>query len=192
MTQWIAYVPTGQEFALVEDCEALGVHAVAPRKVEAVRTGNRRWPEKRIIPYLGNYVFVEATADQFYWLKDINYVRDVMGVPAGKPTEKIRDFIDAVEAIFTAKEAEIDRAVEIMRDREASKEARREALRVMQAYTPSDLLEVVCGAFAGQIAAFGRMVERGNAILPEIEATMTLFGRETTVRLDPLHVRKVG
>lgn len=191
MTQWIAYVPTGQEFALVEDCEALGVEAIAPRKVEAVRTGNRRWPEKRITPYLGNYVFVTATADQWYWLKDIRYVRSIMGVPPGEQ-RRVRDFLDAVETTFAAKEAEIDRAVETMRDREASKEARREALRVMQSYTPSDLLEVLCGAFAGQIVAFGRMVERGIAMTPEIEATFTLFGRETSVRLDPLHVRKVG
>lgn len=191
MTQWIAYVPTGQEFALVEDCEALGVSAVAPRKVEAVRTGNKRYPEKRIIPYLGNYVFVTATAEEWYWLKDIRYLRSIMGVPPAEE-RRVRKFIDLIEAEFIAKEAEIDRAVEIMRNREASKEARREAMRVMQAYTPSDLLEVVCGAFAGQIAAFGGMIERGNAMMPEIEARMMVFGRETTVRLDPLHVRKVG
>jgi transcription antitermination factor NusG len=190
VTQWIAYVPTGQEFALVEDCEALGLQAIAPRKVEAVRTGNRRWPEKRILPYLGNYVFVEATAEQWHWLKDIKYLRSLMGVPPAE-ARKVQDFIDAVEATFTAKEAEIDRAVEIMRDREASKEARREALRVMQAYTPGDLLEVICGPFAGQIVAFGAMVERAASKLPEIE--VSLNGLEWgTMRMDPLHVRKVG
>lgn len=191
MTLWVAYVPAGMEFALVEDCEALGVQAVAPRKVEAVRTGNRRWPEKRVTPYLPNYVFVTATADEYHWLRDIRYCRDLMGVPAGEQ-HKVTAFLDAVETTFAAKEAEIDRAVLVMQNREASKEARREALRVMQAYTPEDLLEVLCGAFAGQIAAFGRMVERGASVLPEIEARMMLFGRETTVRLDPLHVRKVG
>jgi transcription antitermination factor NusG len=114
-----------------------------------------------------------------------------MGVPAGKPTEKIRDFIDAVESTFAAKEVEIDRAVDIMRNREASKEARREALRVMQAYTPGDLLEVICGPFAGTIVAFGAMVERAASKLPEIE--VSLSGLEWgTMRMDPLHVRKVG
>lgn len=47
MTTWVAYVPAGMEFALVEDCDVLGIKACAPRKVEAVRTGNKRWPEKR-------------------------------------------------------------------------------------------------------------------------------------------------
>lgn len=44
MTLWLAYVPSGMEAAMVEDCEAIGITAVSPRKVEAVRTGNNRWP----------------------------------------------------------------------------------------------------------------------------------------------------
>lgn len=190
MTQWIAYVPTGQEFALVEDCEALGVEAFAPRKVEAVRTGNKRWPEKRVMPYLGNYVFITATPEEWHWLKDIKYLRYIMGVPPAEE-RRVRKFIDLIEAEFIAKEAEIDRAVATMRDREASKEARREALKVMQAYTPGDLLEVICGPFAGQIVAFGAMVERAASKLPEIE--VALAGMEWgSMRMDPLHVRKVG
>jgi hypothetical protein len=62
----------------------------------------------------------------------------------------------------------------------------------MQSYTPGDLLEVICGPFAGTVMAFGRMVERGAVMAPEIEATMTLFGRESTVRLDPLSIKKAG
>lgn len=188
---WIAYVPTGQEFALVEDCEALGIRAIAPRKVEAVRTGNKRYPEPRVMPYLGNYVFIEASADEWHWLKDVKYLRSMMAVPLGE-VRKVQSFCDTIEAQYAARMMEIDQAVAVMRNREASKEARREALMVMQAYSPSDLLEVLCGPLAGQIAAFGRMVERGMEMVPEIEATMTLFGRETTVRLDPLHIRKVG
>lgn len=188
---WIAYVPTGQEFALVEDCEVLGVEAIAPRKVEAVRTGNRRYPEPRVTPYLGNYVFITATADEWHWLKDIRYLRSIMGVPPGEERQ-VQSFCDLVEAEYAARMAEIEQASAVMRDREASKEARREALKVMQAYTPGDLLEVICGPFAGTVMAFGRMVERGAAMVPEIEATMTLFGRESTVRLDPLSIKKAG
>lgn len=191
MTQWIAYVPTGQEFALVEDCEALGITAIAPRKVEAVRTGNKRYPEKRVMPYLGNYVFVTATAEEWHFLKDVKYLRSLMAVPP-KEERRVQSFCDLVEAGFIAKEAEIDRAVQIMRNREASKEARRAAIALMQNYQPSDLLEVICGPFAGSIMAFGRMVERAGSLTPEIEATMTLFGRESTVRLDPLHIKKAG
>lgn len=190
MTTWVAYVPAGMEFALVEDCEVLGVEAIAPRKVEAVRTGNKRWPEKRVTPYLGNYVFVTATPEEWYWLRDIKYLRSLMGVPPAEE-RRVRKFIDLIEAEFIAKEAEIDRAVSVMRDREASKEARREAMKVMQAYTPGDLLEVIVGPFAGQIVAFGAMVERAASKLPEIE--VSLAGLEWgSMMLDPLHVRKVG
>lgn len=191
MTQWIAYVPTGQEFALVEDCEALGVEAFAPRKVEAVRTGNKRWPEKRVMPYLPNYVFVTASPEEYYWMRDIKYVRDIMGVPPAW-VPKIADFCNAIEREFAARSAEIDRAQAIMRDAEASKAQRREAILMMQHYQPDDLLEVIVGPFAGTIMAFGRMVERAGSMTPEIEANMTLFGRVSAVRLDPLHIKKVG
>lgn len=189
-TTWIAYVPTGQEFALVEDCEALGIRAIAPRKVEAVRTGNNRYPEPRVMPYLGNYVFIEASADEWHWLRDIRYLRSIMGVPPGE-VRKVRSFCDTIEAQYAARMVEIDQAVAVMRNREASKEARREALMVMQAYSPGDLLEVICGPFAGAIVAFGAMVERAASKLPEIEVSMG--GMDWgTVRLDPLHVKKVG
>ncbi|MEN9932977.1 MAG: hypothetical protein RIS17_1550 [Pseudomonadota bacterium] len=191
MTQWIAYVPTGQEFALVEDCWVLGVEAIAPRKVEAVRTGNRRYPEPRVTPYLGNYVFITASADEWHWLKNIRYLRSIMGVPPGEE-RKVRSFCEMVEAQYAVRMAEIEQAAAVMLNRVASKEARREALRVMQSYTPGDLLEVICGPFAGTVMAFGRMVERGAVMAPEIEATMTLFGRESTVRLDPLSIKKAG
>lgn len=187
MTLWAAYTPHGMELALVEDCEALGIEAKAPRKVEAVRSGNKRWPEPRISPYLPNYVFVRASAEEWHWLKEIRYVRDLMGVvPKFEP--KVQTFIAMVEADFTARMAEIERAQKIMQDRDATKEARREAVRLMQSYQPGDLLEVITGPFAGQLVAFGAMVERGAAMMPEIEAQMAGL----KVRFDPLVVRKAG
>lgn len=190
MTQWIAYVSAGQEFALVEDCEVLGISAIAPRKVEAVRTGNKRYPEPRVTPYLGNYVFVEANADEWHWLKGIKYLRSMMAVPQAE-VRRIQSFCDMVEAQYAIRVAEIAQAAAVMRDREASKDARREALKVMQAYSPGDLLEVICGPFAGQIVAFGAMVERAASNLPEIEVSMG--GLEWgTMRMDPLHLKRVA
>lgn len=190
MTQWIAYVSAGQEFALVEDCEVLGITAQAPRKVEAVRTGNKRYPEPRVTPYLGNYVFVEANADEWHWLNGIKYLRSMMAVPQAE-VRRIQSFCDMVEAQYAIRVAEIAQAAAVMRDREASKDARREALKVMQAYSPGDLLEVICGPFAGQIVAFGAMVERAASNLPEIEVSMG--GLEWgTMRMDPLHLKRVA
>lgn len=190
MTMWVAYVPAGQEFALVEDCEVLDVQACAPRKVEAVRTGNRRWPEKRVLPYLPNYVFVQASAEEWHWLKEIRYVRDIMGV-VPKDAAKVQAFCDMVEADFIAKEAEIDRATAIMKNREATKEQRREALKAIQHYQPGDLLEVITGPFAGQLVRFGAMVERAASKTPEIE--VALDGLQWgTMRVDPLSVKRAG
>jgi len=190
MTTWVAYVPAGMEFALVEDCEVLGVVAIAPRKVEAVRTGNKRWPEPRVTPYLPNSVFVEASAEEWHWLKDIRYVRDIMGV-VPQDARKVRAFIETIEAQYTARMAEIDRATAIMKNREATKEQRREALKAIQHYQPGDLLEVITGPFAGQLVRFGAMVERAASKTPEIE--VALDGLQWgTMRLDPLAVKRAG
>lgn len=186
---WAAYVTHGMEFALVEDCTVLGVKAVAPRKVEAIRTGNRRWPEARVTPYLPNYVFVSATPEEWHWLREIRYVRDIMGVlPQLEP--RVREFVGAVEAEFSARMDEIDRAITIMKNREASRGQRIEAMKSIQYYQQSDLLEVMTGPFAGMLAQFSRIAERGARGIPEIEATVMIFGRETNVSFDPLEVRK--
>ena len=187
MTLWLAYVPTHAEFDLVEDCEAIGITAVVPRKIEAVRTGNNRWPEPRITPYLPNYAFIRATAEEWHWLRDISYVRDLMGVPPREEC-KVQEFVDTVEGLFAIRVAEIEQAQKVLKSEEASKEARRAAIASMRQYTPGDLLEVITGPFAGQVAAFGAMVERANSATPEIEAQLAGL----KVRFDPLSVRKAG
>lgn len=190
MTMWLAYVPHGAEFDLVENCEVMGITAIVPRKVESVRTGNKRWPEPRVTPYLPNYAFIEASDDEWHWIREVKYVRDLMGVaPGWRP--RLQAFFDAVEAQYTVRMAEIENAQKVMRSREATKEARREALKVIQSYQPGDLLDVITGPFAGQVAAFGAMVERAASLTPEIE--VTLQGIDWgTVRLDPLAVKKAG
>lgn len=113
-----------------------------------------------------------------------------MAVPQAE-VRRIQSFCDMVEAQYAIHVAEIAQAAAVMRDREASKDARREALKVMQAYSPGDLLEVICGPFAGQIVAFGAMVERAASNLPEIEVSMG--GLEWgTMRMDPLHLKRVA
>lgn len=187
MTLWLTYVPTGAEFDLVEDCKVLGITARVPRKVEVVRTGNNRWPEPRVTPYLPNYGFVEATAEEWHWLKDIRYVRDIMGIaPQWRP--KLQMFFDAVEAQYQTRMVEIEAAQKVLMDQEASKTARRDAIRLMRQYTTGDLLEVITGPLAGQMVAFGAMVERASSLTPLIEAELNGL----RVQLDPLSVRKAG
>lgn len=187
MTLWLAYVPTAMEFALAEDCEAMGITATVPRKVEAVRTGNRRWPEPRVTPYLPNYGFIEATADEWHWIKELRYVRDIMGIAPGWH-KKLAEFFATVESQYQTRMAEIDQAQRILKSDDATKEARKAAIAAMRQYTPGDMLEVITGPFAGQLAAFGAMVERANSLTPEIEAQLAGL----KVRLDPLNVKMAG
>ncbi len=98
-------------------------------------------------------------------MREIRYVRDMMGVPP-QEERKVDAFVEAAEAQYRTRMAEIEQAQRIMLDREASKEARREAIRLMRQYSPGDLLEVITGPFAGQVAAFGAMVERANSLTP--------------------------
>jgi transcription antitermination factor NusG len=185
MALWLAYVPTGYEFALVEDCAAIGITAIVPRKVEAVRAGEKRRPGPRVIPYMPNYGFIDATIEQWHWLKDIKYIRDIMGI-APQWRSRLQMFFDSVENEFSARMAEIDNAQRIMQSADATKEARREAVRMMQSHTPGDWLEIISGPLAGQIVAFSAMVERANAATPEIEAEMAGI----KIRIDPLVVRR--
>lgn len=196
MTLWLAIIARGKEdgkhreFCFVDECAELGVTAIVPRAVDVVRSGNNRWPEPKVRPYLEGYAFVHATDSEWHWVKQIDYVRNIMGVaPQWEP--KIAEFVDAVETQYTVRMAEIESAQKVMLDREASKEARREAIKAIQSYAPGDLLEVITGPFAGQLAAFGAMVERANSLTPEIEVALQGIGWGN-VRLDPLAVKKAG
>jgi transcription antitermination factor NusG len=100
----------------------------------------------------------------------------------------LRSPVDAILQWSDEHLAEIEQAQKVMQNRDATKEARREALKTIQAYQPGDLLEVIAGPLAGQIAAFSAMVERGASLTPEIAAEWGAI----PLRLDPLAVRKVG
>lgn len=173
MTAWAAYTGKGQEFAVQEACEAIGVTCFVPRKVEVKRIRTRRRPDVFVTPYLPNYAFIWATDEQYHWLKDVKPVRSIMGIGPGSE-RLVRAFIDRVESDFAARMAQI------------------EAGERVAEYNPGDLLEIIAGPFAGQLARFGRMIETSQDIFPSISANMDLMGRETRVKLDPLQVRKAG
>jgi transcription antitermination factor NusG len=58
-------------------------------------------------------------------------------------------------------------------------------------YKPGELLHIIAGPLAGQMATFIRMIERADETFPEIEASLTLMGREVKTRVDPIHARPV-
>lgn len=171
MSLYAACVTQGTEFALVEDCTALGIEAIAPRRVDAVRTGKKRWPEPKVSPYLPGYVFTRLTPEHWHWTKDIRYLRSLLIIPP-QAERSIQAFIDRVEGDYAQRMAQI------------------EAGERLAQYCPGDLLSIIAGPFAGELARFSRMIEKAAAMFPEIEASMPIMGGETKMRLDPLSVRR--
>lgn len=172
MTLWIAYTARGREFAAQEEAESLGLWSAVPRKVDLIRQGKRRRPDAITTPYLDNYVFVEMDAEGWHWMRRSKHVRTIMSVPTAE-AQRVKAFVARVEADYAARMAQIEAGE-----------------RVWQ-YEPGDLLEIMTGPFAGQIAAFRRVAESGTDF-PELVVEQTIFGREVTTRVDPLAVRRAG
>jgi transcription antitermination factor NusG len=167
MTLWAAY--TRREFDAAEECEALGITAYAPRKVDVRRSGKKRRAEAVEGPAWPGYIFIEATADEWHMLKACKHIRTLMGI-GPKEAEMVRALIKQVEAEFDKRMAQI-----------AAGE------RVSE-YRPGELLEIVLGPFAGQLARFKRIAE--GAIFPEVVAEADIMGQSVTIRLDPLAAKK--
>ena len=174
MTLWIAYAKTGRELAVQDACEALGIEAHVPKRVDLIRQGKRRRPDAITSPYLPNYVFIYATDQERHWLRDVREIRDFMGV---LPQEEraVRSFVDRVEHDYAARMAQI------------------EAGQRVDEYNPGDLFTIMAGPFAGRTAMFRRMVEAGG-LFPKIEATLDLelLGRPVIATVDPIDAKRAS
>lgn len=92
-----------------------------------------------------------------------------MGVnPASVPG--VMAFIDRVERDFAARMAQI------------------EAGERVHEYNPGDLLQIIAGPFAGQLARFQSIAEAGEH--PQIIAETDMMGQVARVMIDPLKARK--
>ena len=171
MTLWIAYATTGQEFSAQEQCEVLGYTCQVPRRVDLIRHQKRRTPDVVVKPYLGNYLFISGGNDVFHAAK---LIKEIRGNPIGigpQNARQVQAFIDRVESDY--------------RDRMAQVEA---GQRVSE-YQPGDLLTLMTGPFAGQVAIFRRMIEGG--VFPRIEAELAVnfMGKPVMATVDPINAR---
>jgi len=171
MSLLLAYA--ARELDVQEEAESLGITCYVPRKVDMIRQGKRRRPDPVITAAWPRYIFAEVTLEQWHWLKDIKGFRSVTWVPE-KEAVKVRRQANAIERAFAQRMAQI------------------EAGERVAEYVPGDLMQIVSGEFAGQVAAFTRMVERADELFPRIKAEMEMFRRAVKVDLDPLDVRKAG
>ena len=171
MTLLLAYA--AREFDAQAEAEALGIACIVPRRVDLIRQGKRRRPDRVITAAWPRYIFADCTPEQWHDLTSIKGLRSVTWVP-DKEAQSIRKQANAIERAFLQRMAQI------------------EAGERVAEYEPGHILQIVSGEFAGQLAAFTRMVERADEMFPQIEAEMAMMGRAVRVKLDPLYVRKAG
>jgi transcription antitermination factor NusG len=168
MTLYAFY--TRREFEAQAEAEALGLTCYVPRRVDLIRQGNRRRPDAVVRPYLPGYVFIDTDNHGWQALKGSKHLRSWIGIGGGN-ARQVMQFIDRVEADYQARMAQI------------------EAGQRVDEYEPGDLLQIIAGPFAGQLARFQRVAE-GAGMFPELIAEGDLFGQAVTIRLDPLAARK--
>lgn len=170
MTLWAAYVRTGKEFDAQEECEALGIICHVPRRVDMIRQGKRRRPDPVVKPFLPNYVFIEATAQEWHLLHTSSkLIRTTMGIGEGN-ARMVHRFIDRVEADYARRMAQI------------------EAGQRVDEYNEGDALEIIAGPFTGMLARFKAVAE--GAEHPIVVAELDILGQATRVKLDPLVARR--
>ena len=173
MPLWVIATTTGQEQTVQEQLEALGLTCSVPLRVDVIRQGKRRRPDVVERAYLPGYAFGWFGNDDWHAVKHAKHVRTMMGV--SEPSERlVLAFIARVEADYMARKAQIDAGLRV------------------EEYNPGDLLQIMTGPFAGQLARFTRMLETAHDVFPMIEAELDVFGRAARVQVDPITARRAA
>ncbi|MDC0657061.1 hypothetical protein N6L27_03530 [Leisingera sp. SS27] len=153
---------------------ALGLEAVAPRKIEFKRQGKKRHAEPVTSAYLPGYIFAEIPAAMFTKAIQCRGLSpSLMAVSPQEVRRHVQPFLSKVEQ----ENAEAQRIID-SRDRAA-----------MCQFEPGAALEVLAGPFADRVVEFTGMVQSAHDMHPMIEAQMEILGRLTRVKVDPLDVR---
>lgn len=171
MTLWVISCTTGQEQTVQEQLEALGLTCSVPLVAEAKRRGKNRYAELVERPYLPGYAFAWFGAEDWHTIKQAKHVRTMMGVSA-QSERLVLAFLDRVEADY------MERSAQILAGQKVAE------------YNPGDLLQIMTGPFAGQLARFTRMLETAHDVFPLIEAELDVFGQVAKVRVDPIAARR--
>ncbi|KIC39367.1 transcription termination/antitermination protein NusG [Leisingera sp. ANG-M7] len=165
------------EFAVERQLRALGLEAVAPRRIEFKRQGKKRYAEPVTSAYLPGYIFAEIPAAMFTKAIQCRGLSpSLMAVSPQEVRRHVQPFLSKVEQ----ENAEAQRIID-SRDRAA-----------MCQFEPGAALEVLAGPFMDRAANFVRMVQAAHDLHPMIEAEAEMFGRSVKVRIDPLDVKGVA
>ena len=181
MSTYLAYVTTGQEFAVADKLAALGFDLWCGREIIFVRKGKRRRPEPVERPKLPNYLWLNLEPEEWHDLRrrEVKHLAGTMYQLSPRDLRGSRDWIG-----LNAFRAAVDAAYA-----EGQRIARNNDLAEMAQFERGQQLIDLTGTFGETCLRFRRMVERAHELYPKVEAEMEMFGRTVRVELDPLDVR---
>jgi len=170
---WIGYARTGKEQQVEADICDMGITALVPVKVEALRRGKRRYAEAVITPALPNYILISATPHQWHKLRTVKHLARTMLAVSAADGASLARWASATAADYAARMAMI------------------EAGQRLEEYNPGDMIRITAGPFTDQLARFRRLVEAGpGSEWAQVEAEVEAFGRVARVLVDPLRAKR--
>ena len=172
---WIGYAKAGHEFAVQADIQEIGASAWVARQINAKRVPTSRVAVAVVAPYLSNYVFIECTDSQWHQIRDIKHLSASLSPISPKAAARYLDpFKARIDSDFTARHDAIAAGEKVME------------------YSDGDVLEIIGGSLSGQLATFRALAETDHDLFPRIRADVELFGRVTSIDLDPINARRAA
>ena len=181
-----------QEFTVEEELKALGLHPWVPRRLASRYIKEKREAVWYDVPYVHKLIFCVIPA--IYW-------RDVVGLKhvIGKPVELSRRDIEGVPAHRKTFDASgpLVPAIPGLKQFQEAVEAEYADMRRRQAnseyqcqYKPGQALEVLEGPFMGFRAEFQKIIRRAHDDYSRVQVEVSVFGRPTTLEVDPDKVKE--
>ena len=152
---------------------AIGALAVAPRRVDLLRSAKQRRPELVESPILGGYFFAAMTDDDWHQCKADRIAFTVLQPISEPEWRRVEAFCQRAEMDYQVRMGQL------------------EAGRRLSEYNPGDALQLLGGLFADHLATFMRLDESGQ--VPMIKAVVQgveLMGKPVEVTVDPVQARK--
>lgn len=184
----------GKEFEVEADLLALGLKPWTPRLLTSKTVKEKKvpiWYDAAYVPKLLFCVFPAV-----YW-PDVVGIKHVIGKPAelsrrdidGVPAH-VKAFTDANGDRIEVKEVPgLHRFKEAVEAEYADKARLRANNEYQCAYTPGQAVELLQGAFADLPATFRDVVRHSHDEYTKLRVDVEMFGRKTTVEIDPISVR---
>lgn len=199
----LAYAITGKEFVAMDDLTRYGIDHWRGVRIEFERRGKQRTAEPHEYPAIHNYIWLRPEPEQMRHLSGVRFLGSTfhfLGPRAITDLQRFQREVEAKEAEARAIIVEQERAMEIAKDKARAAESKRAEMAAQRAMIKASLAEYAAGdpiiirdgILAGEMATFKRLVQGAKDVFPFVEAEMEMLGRITTVKIDPLAVRRAA